>query len=130
MHCSVFINFNGQNPIVQIGLTAIQYKKKILIHISIKRAMPKCQGVIFIIPFQVVMICWLLPLLLTIDVATFEVNMTRYSKKQLQRQLAVPPHKQTLLRNTFMEEKHFLDNFIKLYQTSDFIYKSMTAQQF
>ena len=44
--------------------------------------------------------------------ATFEVNMTNHSqditKKQYQQQLTVPPHKQTLVRNSYMEKN--IDN--------------------
>ena len=52
--------------------------------------------------------CWLLHLLLKIDAATFEVNMTNHSqditRKQYQRQVTVPSYEQTLLRNTDMRK--------------------------
>ena len=42
----------------------------------------------------------------------YEVAMTNYSqdkkKKQFRRQLTLPPHKQTLLRETSTEEKYFI----------------------
>ena len=47
-----------------------------------------------------------------IDAATFEINMMNYSQnimiKQFQQQSKAPPHKYTLLRNRYLEEKHFL----------------------
>ena len=62
------------------------------------------------------MFCWLLFLLVKTDTAIFEVNMTNHSqditKKQFQQQLVAPPHKQTLLRNTYMEE-NYLTYFLK-----------------
>ena len=62
------------------------------------------------------MFCWLLLLLVKIDAAIFEVNMTNHSqditKKQFQQQLVVPPHKQTLLRNMYMKE-NYLTYFLK-----------------
>ena len=66
-------------------------------------------------------------------------------KEQFQQQLTLQPHKQTLLRNRYMKEicitlmlkrnmlsKNALlrENFIKLFQTSDFIIKLMTTRQF
>ena len=46
-----------------------------------------------------------------IDATTYEVNMTTHSqdimKKQFQQQLTAQPHKTTLLRNTYLEEKCF-----------------------
>ena len=63
------------------------------------------------------MFCWLLPLLVKIDVATFEVNMTNHSqdiaKKHFQQQLAVPPYNETLLRNTYIEENYIIFFFKK-----------------
>lgn len=57
-----------------------------------------------------VLIFRLLPLLLKIDAAVFEANMTNNSqditKNQFQRQLTVPLHKLTLLSDTYMEEKY------------------------
>ena len=51
---------------------------------------------------------WLPPLIVKIDAVAFEVNMTNYSQgtteKHFQQQLTVPPHEQTLLRKTYMEE--------------------------
>ena len=46
-----------------------------------------------------------------IDAATYEVNIANLSqditKEQFQRQFTPQPHKITLLRNTYMEEKYF-----------------------
>lgn len=46
-----------------------------------------------------------------IDPATYEVNIANLSqditKEQFQRQFTPQPHKITLLRNTYMEEKYF-----------------------
>ena len=57
---------------------------------------------------QVLIIFWLL---VKIDTVRCEVDMTYHSqnitKKRFKRQLAVPPRKETLLRKTYMEEKHF-----------------------
>ena len=54
---------------------------------------------------------WLPPLIVKIDAVAFEVNMTNYSlgttEKHFQQQLTVPPHEQTLLRKTYMEEIYF-----------------------
>ena len=51
-------------------------------------------------------------ILLVASSATFRVNMTNNSqditKKQYQQQLTVPPHKQTLVRNSYMEKN--IDN--------------------
>ena len=58
----------------------------------------------------------------------YDKLFSRYSKKQFQRQLPIPPHKQTSLHNGYMEENYFtfvlrrnmllksvflIDNFIK-----------------
>ena len=47
---------------------------------------------------QLLMFCWLLPLLVKTDVATLEVNITDHfqdiTKKQFQRKQTVPLHKQ------------------------------------
>ena len=55
-----------------------------------------------------------------ISPTTFELNMTNHFQnitiKQFQRKLMLPAHKQTLLRNTYLEEKYFtffLTKFIK-----------------
>ena len=54
-------------------------------------------------------------MLVRIAAATFEVNIANHSqditKKTFQRQITTPPHKQTLLRNTYMEEKYFTFSF-------------------
>ena len=51
-------------------------------------------------------------ILLVASSATFRVNMINNSqditKKQYQQQLTVPPHKQTLVRNSYMEKN--IDN--------------------
>ena len=51
-------------------------------------------------------------ILLVASSATFRANMTNNSqditKKQYQQQLTVPPHKQTLVRNSYMEKN--IDN--------------------
>ena len=55
--------------------------------------------------------CWLSPLLVKIDVVTFEVSMAINSqdiKKQFQRQLKVLLYKQTLLYTIYMEEKSLI----------------------
>ena len=71
---------------------------------------------------QVPIIYCLLPLLLKIDTATFDVNMTNYFqdiiKNQFQRLLTVPPYKLTLFCNTYMEEKYFA-----LFLPSSFYYE-------
>ena len=58
------------------------------------------------------MFCWLLPLLVKIDVATLEVNIIDHfqdiTKKKFHQKQTMPPHKQTLLGNTFIEEKYFI----------------------
>lgn len=50
-------------------------------------------------------------LIVKIDDATFEVNITNnfqdITKKQFQWQLRVPPHRQTFLHHTFMDENYF-----------------------
>ena len=78
----------------------------------------------------------------------YDILFSRLTEKEFQRQLTVPPHEQTLMHNTDMEEKHFaffltqfiqkivlfnqlclrrnilfvnvliIDNFIKRYQTA------------
>ena len=52
--------------------------------------------------------CWLLPLLVKTDAASFKVNLKNHSqditKKQFQRHLKLPRCKQTLLHSTYMEE--------------------------
>ena len=74
--------------------------------------------------------CWLLSLLVKIDAATFEGNITKFEK-----QLTRPPHKQALLRNTNMKktktkkrlfkEKHSINkclgNFIECYRRAFFV---------
>ena len=49
-------------------------------------------------------------ILLVASSATCEANMTNHSqditKQQFQQQLTVPSHKQTLLRNSYVEEKY------------------------
>ena len=55
--------------------------------------------------------CWLSPLLVKIDVVTFEVSMAINSqdiKRQFQRQLKVLLYKQTLLYTIYMEEKSLI----------------------
>ena len=59
------------------------------------------------------MFCWLLPLLVKIDVATFEVNMTNHSQDIAKKQLAVPPYNETLLRNTYIDENYIIFFFKK-----------------
>ena len=48
-------------------------------------------------------------LLVKIDAATLGVNYSQNitQKKMFQRQLWVPPHKETLLYNTYMKKKYF-----------------------
>ena len=50
---------------------------------------------------------WLLSIFVKIDAAKCEVDMTYHfqdiTKKQFRRQLTIPPHKQSLLHNTYME---------------------------
>ena len=51
--------------------------------------------------------CWLSPLLVKIDVVTFEVSMA-INSQQFQRQLKVLLYKQTLLYTIYMEEKSLI----------------------
>ena len=89
--------------------------------------------------------CWLLPLLIQSDAVKYEISMTNYSqditKKQFHWRLPVLPHKQSLLRNRYLEEINFTfflkekycinknvhRYFTKSYQTSDFISKLIAA---
>ena len=75
---------------------------------------------------------WLFPLHGKINAATSEVNVIilEISQRIFQRELTAPPLKQTILCDTYMEEKYFtfilrrnistnilvIDNFIKRYQ--------------
>ena len=58
---------------------------------------------------NVLIFSWLLPLHLKIDTFPFEVSFTNHSKsttkKQFQRKLTILSHKQTLLRNSYIEKK-------------------------
>ena len=58
-------------------------------------------------------ILWVVPMLVKIDAAAFEVKMTNHSQdhllKEFQQQLTIPLNKQTFLSNTRMEKSisHF-----------------------
>ena len=79
----------------------ICYKKHLFLQImTLQKSVRSLKGVVNKIltnrgNTQVLIICWLLPLLVEIDAATFVVNMTNQSqditKKQFRRQLSLPP---------------------------------------
>ena len=52
----------------------------------------------------------------------YDKSLSRYNEKQFQRQLTVPPLKQTSLQNTYMEETYFTFFLTQFIQKTVFFY--------